>query len=413
VSILQLQHILDLYFRQHSISRDSKIAIGVSGGSDSMGLVLLLREYCSPSNLTLITIDHNLRKESADEALQVSQWARELNLAHEILVWRQHTAQGNLMSNARNARYKLLTDFCKKRGILYLFIGHTLDDQIETFFINLERGSGIDGLSAMEYIAEKDGVYVCRPLLGSRRHQIRDYLKAMKQRWLEDPTNDNERFLRVRVRKIFQEDQQFFDRVNLAIKNLQRAKHFISTQTEIAYVQFVRSEMIGIRYFDIQTYRAFDIELRLRILNRILEDLSPEQRKRRLHSIEILDALIMMGSLKNHELSSIGVSLKQGVVYFYPIIRNSAAINLHANNIYNFHGYNLDVGELIDGYKITCATKEQYLELKKQIKLFPSTLPYNMILNIPVVVQLEKIVFIPHIRLAGLVNLEIYIKSYL
>ena len=190
--ILHLENVLKQYFTRFSISYQSKIAVAVSGGGDSVARALLLTKLIPRKNIIIITIDHNLRPESSFEASQVASWSEKLELEHETLLWQEPQLRGNLMENARNARYKLLCEFCKEKKISFLFLGHTLDDQIETFFINLERGSGIDGLSAIDEYSEKNGVLLCRPLLDANRQELREFLSSNNQEWLDDPTNENE-----------------------------------------------------------------------------------------------------------------------------------------------------------------------------------------------------------------------------
>lgn len=412
MSILQLKKTLEQYIRKFAIFEQSKVAVGISGGSDSLGLALLLAKYCPNFDITLLTVDHSLRAESADEAKLVQQWAQIYNLEHHTLVWQDHPSNGNLMENARSARYRLLQDFCTSSHISYLFLGHTLDDQVETFFINLERGSGLDGLSAMDEFTTKGKLNLCRPLINHHREEIRAFLKSINQKWIDDPSNENDKFLRVKIRKLFKDDQLFFSRINLAISNLKRARDFVKAQTVEIYNKLVNVELVGVRYFSQSDFNRLAEEIRFRLINRVLEDIAPQAKKRRLESVKILDQLISTGKLKNHNLSKVGISAKDGVVYFYPLINACNNIDLKPNQTFNFGGYQIETHHIKTGLTVGLATKEQYLEYKKTKKSFSSRLPYNMILNIPVVTELEKIVFIPHIRNTGLIDLEIYIKSY-
>src|SRR5579871_4333748 len=119
------------------------LAVAVSGGADSMALVLLLREWCAHRHmmLTALTVDHCLRDESSAEAAQVGAWCKTLDVAHVVLPWRAGASQRGLARSpqtaARAARYDLLLGWCSANGNAPLCIAHHADDQIETFFLRL------------------------------------------------------------------------------------------------------------------------------------------------------------------------------------------------------------------------------------------------------------------------------------
>lgn len=176
------------------------LAIALSGGSDSMALALLARQAGLP--LSTFTIDHQLRAESAVEATQVAEWMKRYDIPHAILKW-QHDAQlqGNLQAFAREARYQLLTEACKSRGIKHLLIGHTEDDQAETIAYRQERLAGPVGLAGISARTHKNGVTILRPLLNISRNALREYLQQQNQPWVDDPSNENTDFARIRIRQ--------------------------------------------------------------------------------------------------------------------------------------------------------------------------------------------------------------------
>ena len=125
---------------------DGPFAVATSGGPDSMALALLFKDW---GEATFLTFDHRLRKESKAEALQVKAWLAASGQPHEILTWRGAKPAAGIQAAARQARYQALEGWCRERGVKYLFLAHTRDDQAETFLIRLLRGSGVDGLAAM------------------------------------------------------------------------------------------------------------------------------------------------------------------------------------------------------------------------------------------------------------------------
>ena len=184
-------------------ARLGALGLAVSGGGDSMALMLLARDWAGARGVSLkvATVDHGLRPEAAEEARMVAGAARELGLSHDILTWDEAPGRGNLQDAARQARYRLLADWAGAQGLDAVALGHTLDDQAETFLARLARGSGVDGLAAMRDDWHRQGMRWLRPLLTVRRGDLRDFLTGRGVGWVEDPSNDDPRFQRVRARR--------------------------------------------------------------------------------------------------------------------------------------------------------------------------------------------------------------------
>ena len=182
------------------------LGVAVSGGSDSLSLLYLIDAWSNKKNLKIVilTVDHNLRNGSADEALYVGELCNKLGLIHKTLFWDHEDIEGNLSASAREARYRLMQNSIPSDAIL--ITGHTLDDQAETFLMRLRRGSGVDGLASMaeqSYLSfGNDGITIFRPLLDFERQTLRKVLKFYKVDWIEDPTNNDQSFERVRVREL-------------------------------------------------------------------------------------------------------------------------------------------------------------------------------------------------------------------
>ena len=175
------------------------VGVAVSGGGDSLALLLMLHET-GARPLAAVTVDHGLRPESAAEAAAVAALCAARGIPHTLLRWEEPAGAGNLQARAREARRRLIGDWARGRGIGAVALGHTLDDQAETFLLRLARGSGVDGLSGMAPVTRADGLVWLRPLLAVRRAALRDWLVARGVAWAEDPSNADPRFERVRAR---------------------------------------------------------------------------------------------------------------------------------------------------------------------------------------------------------------------
>ena len=178
------------------------IAAAVSGGRDSMALALLASRWAAGQggDLVAITVDHGLRPESASEARQVGEWLNAHGIRHRVLRWQGPYPASGIQAAARQARYRLLADYCRDHAILHLLVGHHREDQAETVLIRRERASGSDGLAAMAAISELTHLRLLRPLLDVPRERLTATLVAVGQKWINDPSNDDTDMARGRLR---------------------------------------------------------------------------------------------------------------------------------------------------------------------------------------------------------------------
>jgi tRNA(Ile)-lysidine synthase len=148
------------------------------------------------------TVDHGLRPESAEEAAFVAREAANLGLSHLTLAWSGDKPRTGVQEAAREARYRLLVRCAREEGASHLVTAHTRDDQAETVLMRLARGSGLTGLSGMRQDRNRDGIRHVRPLLGWPKEALLDLCRTQGWRFVSDPSNADERFERVRWRRI-------------------------------------------------------------------------------------------------------------------------------------------------------------------------------------------------------------------
>ncbi|MBF0335348.1 MAG: tRNA lysidine(34) synthetase TilS, partial [Alphaproteobacteria bacterium] len=178
------------------------IAVALSGGADSMALALLADRWAAARGgvAHALTVDHRLRPESGAEAAQVAAWMASLGIGHHILARMGERPVGDLQAAARAARHALLEDWCRARGVPHLLLAHHREDQAETLLLRLARGSGLDGLAAMAPIAERPFARLLRPLLDVPRARLEATLERAGQSWIDDPSNADRAYARVRLR---------------------------------------------------------------------------------------------------------------------------------------------------------------------------------------------------------------------
>lgn len=216
-----------------AVRPSARIAIAVSGGADSMALVMLLVQWAraNGAGVHALTVDHGLRDAAADEARQVSSWLAPLKIPHTTLCWHEgrdyRDRPGSAQAAAREARYRLMTGWCTDNGCTHLFLAHHADDQAETFLMRLARGSGIDGLAAMAPLVDRDGVRLARPLLAIPKARLVAYCEQIGQPWIEDPSNTNEAYGRVRfraARDVLAREGLSTDRLLATAQHMRRAR---------------------------------------------------------------------------------------------------------------------------------------------------------------------------------------------
>lgn len=185
------------------VQPDARLGLAVSGGPDSLAL-LLLAACARPGKVEAATVDHALRPGARQEAEIVADICEQLGVPHAILTveW-GHKPETAIQERARNARYKLLGEWAQEHGIQALLTAHHIDDQAETFLMRLARGAGVRGLGGMRPIvnAPRSVVPLVRPLLGWRRTELEQICTDAGLSPAADPSNEDEQFERVRVRK--------------------------------------------------------------------------------------------------------------------------------------------------------------------------------------------------------------------
>jgi tRNA(Ile)-lysidine synthase len=179
------------------------LAVAVSGGRDSMALAVLASDWARArgGEVLALTVDHGLRAEAAAEAAATAMRLSALGIAAEILAWDGPKPASGLQKAARAARYRLQLDACHRHGILHLLVAHHAGDQSETIAMRAARASGLDGLAGMAAVVEHRSARLLRPLLDVPRDWLTATLVARGVTWVEDPSNEDRRFERVRIRQ--------------------------------------------------------------------------------------------------------------------------------------------------------------------------------------------------------------------
>ncbi len=178
------------------------VAVGVSGGPDSLALAILADRWARArgGEICALTVDHRLRPESGAEIRRLAGWLSARAIRHKVLVWDEEKPATGIQEAARAARYRLLAGWCREHGCLHLLTAHHRDDQAETHLIRREAGSGADGLAGMSAVRELDCCRILRPLLGVPKARLAAMLDLEGQPFIADPSNRDPAFARGRLR---------------------------------------------------------------------------------------------------------------------------------------------------------------------------------------------------------------------
>jgi tRNA(Ile)-lysidine synthase len=272
--------------------------VAVSGGGDSIALMHLLAAWARETGREpphVVTVDHGLRKESAADTRKVMAWAKRAGLKSRALRWSGPHPKSDIEAAAREARYRLMGEHARGKKLTALYVGHTRDDQAETFLLRLMRGSGIDGLAAMRALAPYPlpgfrPLCIVRPLLALEREAVREHLRVNNVAWLEDPMNDEDRFARVRLRQLMPQLEQAGltrSRIAAAAVHLTRAREALEAVTAAVLARAVR-RVENTVHLDAAALTAAPREVGLRALAQLLMIVSGQSYRPRFERLERL-----------------------------------------------------------------------------------------------------------------------------
>ncbi len=261
---------------------EGDIAVGVSGGADSMALCFALSEYFKDSaavTIHALSVDHALRTESLGEAQHVAEMLKPLsNVEHQILTWAHETKpDARIQEKARVARYDLMKNYMRAHNITMLFLGHHMDDQAETLLFRLAKGSGLDGLSCMSVVQRMENDFIlCRPLLGLNKVDIILFCEGRGIGFINDPSNDCEDYARVRLRKsrdILAEEGLTSKRLSVAAKRFSRARKALDLMANNSFEGCLLENKSGRVVFKLSGLVSYPEEIVLRVILKAMSNL--------------------------------------------------------------------------------------------------------------------------------------------
>ena len=339
LKLLEDKKINQIYFRfRENISSfigKEKFAIAVSGGSDSLALSVLAKLYSleNDNDFIALIIDHKLRKESADEAKQTYKNLTQNKIKAKILTYRGEKFSSNIQKKARDLRYDLFEKYCTKNKIKFLILAHHQDDLIENFYIRLIRGSGIKGLTSLKNVFEySKNFHLLRPLLNFNKEELLNITKKSYSSWVEDRSNKNDKFLRVRIRKMqYKLQKEGFDpkRIIKTIENLNTAKdslEFYIFKSEKKYLKFYKE---GYAKLKSSIFNNEAQEVIFRVIIKAIHFVSGEYYPPRSDSLKTLMKNLSTKSFKSSTLGGCLIKKDKSIISFFREDRNIVSETLN------------------------------------------------------------------------------------
>ena len=280
------------------------IGLAVSGGPDSLALMLLAQRWAaqrdSAPKLVVYSLDHGLRPEAGAEVTMVLRAAEGLGLAARGLCWTGDKPETGLQDAARQARYRIIGDAMKADGATLLLTAHHRGDQAETVLMRLAHGSGIEGLKGMTALSRVEGVPVFRPLLDVEPASLAALVDAAGLVPVQDPSNDDSTYERVRWRKLLPAlAAEGLDSTALArfATRMAEADAALLQMADAAFAELVTLDGFGAANLPRAAFHALSPAIGRRLLGRVLNIVGGRQKPRALGQVERLYDQIAAGDL--------------------------------------------------------------------------------------------------------------------
>ena len=287
-------------------------AVAVSGGPDSLALVALTRaySYTKKTKFRYVLVDHNIRKNSAKEAKQVQNLLKKYKINLNIILNKKKITS-NIQGQARNTRYEILSNYCRRNNINTLITAHNLEDQVETFFIRLSRGSGLKGLSAMNSISKiNNKINLYRPLLDTKKFFLIKISRSVFGKYFKDPSNMNLKYLRTKVRNLkkpLEKSGIEYEQIIKSINNLASSKATLDGYFRKIFDDVIRKNKKEI-LIDFRKYKKLDNEIKIAVINESIKKIKSNYYNLRSKKVDNL--------IKNIEKSNFKRSTLGGCIFY-------------------------------------------------------------------------------------------------
>ena len=300
--------------KNYIFEKNPFIAVGVSGGPDSMCLLFLLNNWIKikKGKLKALIINHQIRDESDLETKNIKKYLLNYKIDSSIIKVVKNKVEKKNMNEARVNRYEVLLNYCKKKSILHLFIGHHQDDNLETFILRRLAGSNFEGLRSIQNKMINNHLQIIRPLLGYKKKDILNYNQLNNIYYINDSSNKNLKYSRVVVRS-FLENTNIYNKVikkdfNQIIENYPFYKKMIYEFFNLIVLKIEKNKI----YVISEIFFNLNQEIKTKIIEIIYKYLMPERKNLRYNKIVFFLKLLQdaFSCKKYHKINLAGMYIK-------------------------------------------------------------------------------------------------------
>jgi tRNA(Ile)-lysidine synthase len=293
-------------------------SVGVSGGPDSLALVALTKAYSYTKKIKFyyVLVDHNIRKKSAQEAKEVKNLLKR-NKINLTIILNKKKITSNIQGQARNIRYEILSTYSKKNKTKTLLTAHNLEDQVETFFIRLSRGSGLKGLSSMKSLSKiSNQVNLYRPLLDTKKKFLIKISKGIFGKYFKDSSNKNSKYLRTKIRNLkkpLEKSGIEYEQIIKSIKNLAMSKDTLDVYFENIFKDLIKKNNKEV-LIDFKKFKKLNDEVKIALINESIKKLKKNYYNLRAKKVNNLINNIQKNNFKKTTLGGCIFILKKGKI---------------------------------------------------------------------------------------------------
>ena len=296
------------------------IGICFSGGSDSLALLLLMKNWIKKhkGNLTILYFDHKLRKESIDELIFAKKLAKKFKFNFRSFEWNSIKPTKSIMERAREIRYERIIEFCKKKKIISLMTAHHLDDSLETYVMRKQRKFSTLGLSSIPGNHFKKNLQIVRPLIGIEKNRLALTCIFNDFGWIEDISNLNLKFERVRIReKIKLLDEKSKTILKKDLQDSKKKNQEIEKKIALFFLENLNFENFGKFLIKKKKFLNCKVCLQIEILKKILVTCSGSTYPPRVNSIKKIVEKLEYSKTSKFTLHSCIINVMRDKIEFY------------------------------------------------------------------------------------------------
>ena len=392
------------------------VAVALSGGIDSLALAFFVLAWGKARGIStyFVHVDHQLREQSSEQALALQKQMRNLGLECDILNWQHPPIKTAIQARARKARYELLTQYCLERDIKHLFLGHHLDDQIETVLMRLFRGSGLTGLKGISTFQPMGQLVLVRPFLKIEKRILEELTDQLPVEPIIDPSNEKVDYTRVRLRKglsdmVTSDEKKHF---LTALEKIRHAEKIAEHYKILAFEDCVNLDSLGFAQISIAELKNHAEEVQLRLISELLMIISGNADPIRMKSLQTVHEFLLGNTQGQQTLHGCVIELSaNGEAWFYrEVERINKVVEFKTSSIIWDNRFKITKIENM-GNENVFISPIKYLDLNRnnELNIDFLDLPDKYIHTLPVIYTKSGIVSVPHLKF----NPQLFTIAYL